>query len=78
VLAPTFVPGLLLQLPFAVLAYVVARVLLRAAARIGRALAGAVPAPRAALQFALAPVGPVVRLDAGRRLARAPPRVVVA
>jgi len=77
VLAPTFVPGLLLQLPFALLAYVVTRVLLRAAARIGRALAGAVPASRTAVQFALAPVAPVARLDAGRRLARAPPRVVV-
>lgn len=78
VLAPTFVPGLLLQLPFALLAYVVARALLRAAARIGRALAGAIPVSRTAVQFALAPVAPVVRLRAGRRLARAPPRVVVA
>jgi hypothetical protein len=77
VLAPTFVPGLLLQLPFALLAYLVARVLLRAAASIGRALAGAVPASRIVVQFALAPVAPVVRLEAGRRLARAPPRVVV-
>ena len=77
VLAPTFVPGLLLQLPFALLAYVVARLLLRAAARIGRALAPSVPALRNAVQFALAPVAPVVRLEAGRRLARAPPRVVV-
>ena len=78
VLAPTFVPGLLLQLPFALLAYVVARALLRAAARIGRAFVGAVPAPRTAVQFARAPFAPVVRLEAGRRLARAPPRAVVA
>jgi len=37
--APTFVPGLALQLPFALLAYVAARLLLRAAVRLGRALA---------------------------------------
>ena len=41
--APTFLPGLLLQLPFAALAYVVARLLLRTAERIGRRLAR--PAP---------------------------------
>ena len=77
VLAPTFVPGLLLQLPFGLLAYIVARALLRAAERIGHALAGTVPASPTAVQFAPAPVSPVVRLEAGRRLARAPPRVVV-
>jgi hypothetical protein len=37
--APTFVPGLLLQLPFALAAYVAARLLLRAARAVGRALA---------------------------------------
>jgi hypothetical protein len=37
--APTFLPGLVLQLPFAVAAYLVARLLLRAAERAGRALA---------------------------------------
>jgi hypothetical protein len=42
--APTFLPGLLLQLPFAAAAYVVARLLLRTAERIGRAFAR--PAPR--------------------------------
>jgi hypothetical protein len=36
---PTFLPGLALQLPFALLAYVAARLLLRAAVRLGRALA---------------------------------------
>lgn len=36
---PTFLPGLALQLPFALLAYVCARLLLRAAVRLGRALA---------------------------------------
>lgn len=35
---PTFLPGLALQLPFALLAYVVARLLLRAAVRLGRVL----------------------------------------
>jgi len=42
--APTFAPGLVLQLPFALAAYVIARLLLRAAERIGRAFA-AVPRP---------------------------------
>jgi hypothetical protein len=37
--APTFLPGLALQLPFAVLAFVAARMLLRAAAALGRLLA---------------------------------------
>jgi len=78
VLAPTFAPGLLLQLPFALLMYVVARVLLRAAERIGRALRRPAPRLRAALALAAAPVAPAVRLLAGRRLARAPPRVVPA
>jgi hypothetical protein len=35
---PTFLPGLGLQLPFALLAYAAARLLLRAAVRLGRAL----------------------------------------
>jgi hypothetical protein len=39
VLAPTFLPGLLLQLPIALIAYVAARLLLRTAERVGRALA---------------------------------------
>jgi hypothetical protein len=37
--APTFLPGLALQLPFALLAYVVTRLLLRVAAKVGRMLA---------------------------------------
>ena len=44
--APTFLPGLALQLPFGLAAYVVARLLLRAAERLGRALAPAPPPPR--------------------------------
>ena len=39
VLAPTFAPGLALQLPLALAAYIAARLLLKTAERIGRALA---------------------------------------
>jgi hypothetical protein len=53
--SPTFVPGLVLQLPFAGAAYVAARLLLRTAERVGRALA---PAPRPAARVA-APQLPV-------------------
>jgi hypothetical protein len=46
--APTFLPGLVLQLPVGALAYLAARLLLRTAVRIGRALAAAAPPrPRA-------------------------------
>jgi hypothetical protein len=38
-LAPTFIPGLLLQLPLALAAYIAARLLLKTAERVGRALA---------------------------------------
>ncbi len=78
VLAPTFLPGLLLQLPFALLMYVLARLLLRAAERIGRALRGAPAGVRTTIVFASAPAVPHVQSIRGRRLARAPPRVVVA
>jgi len=40
---PTFVPGLALQLPFALVAYVTARLLLRTAERAGRAVARVAP-----------------------------------
>ncbi len=78
VLAPTFLPGMLLQLPCALLMVVVARLLLRAAERIGLALARAVPSGARAHAFAQTPSAPPARLLAGRRLARAPPRVVLA
>jgi hypothetical protein len=78
VLAPTFAPGLLLQLPFALLMYLAARLLLRAAERIGQALRRPAPRPRALPEFAAAPVAPIVRLLAWRQLARAPPRAVPA
>jgi hypothetical protein len=42
-LAPTFVVGLALQLPFAALAYAAARLLLRSAERLGRALGPSSP-----------------------------------
>jgi hypothetical protein len=45
VAAPTFLPGLALQLPFGAAAYLVARLLLRVAERLGLALAPA-PPPR--------------------------------
>ena len=50
---PTFRAGLLLQLPFAALAYVVARVLLRTARTVG-ALLASLPLP--AVVFALGPL----------------------
>jgi hypothetical protein len=40
---PTFVPGLAFQLPFALLAYVIARLLLRTAEHAGRAVARVAP-----------------------------------
>jgi hypothetical protein len=76
--APTFLPGLALQLPFAALAYLVARFLLRTAERVGRVLAAPEPArprprPLPASRPALAPLAvrpPVI----SRRLAkRGPP-----
>lgn len=78
VLAPTFLPGLLLQLPFALLMYVLARLLLRAAERIGHALRGAPAGVRTKIVFASPPAAPHVRPARGRRFARGPPRVVVA
>jgi hypothetical protein len=46
-LAPTFLPGLLLQLPFGLVAYLAARLLLRTAQRVGEAFgARSLPAVR--------------------------------
>jgi hypothetical protein len=53
---PTFLPGLALQLPFAALAYLVARLLLRVAEEGGRAVARVAP-PRVGIA-ALAAVAP--------------------
>jgi hypothetical protein len=74
--APTFVPGLLLQLPFAVLAYLAARALLRAAEIVGRALASP-RRPRTTATFSTTIVVFRVRLHPSRRLARAPPVAAV-
>ena len=75
-LAPTFLPGLLLQLPFALAAYVAARVLLRTAEHVGRALvcpstaAGCIELVRSP-----APATLFVRHVPSSRDSRAPPRV---
>ena len=74
---PTFLPGLAFQLPFAVLAYLAARLLLRAAVALGRLLARPrVAAAQPVLLHAWNRVAP--RLQPGRRFApRGPPQVVV-
>jgi len=73
VAAPTFVPGLALQLPFALLAYLAARLLLRTAELVGRALA----APRLESVLPLVPArpsgAPGGAPPAGRRTSRGPP-----
>jgi hypothetical protein len=74
-LAPTFLPGLLLQLPCAVLMYVAARLLLRAAERIGLALAPTVASGGRSVVLPIEASAPPIRFFAGRRLARAPPRL---
>jgi hypothetical protein len=76
VLAPTFLPGLVLQLPLAFLAYAVARFLLRTAERLGRALAPVRLTPLLELAAA-APVEELfVRIAATSRTSRGPPQVV--
>jgi hypothetical protein len=78
VLAPTFRPGLLLQLPFALAAYVAARLLLRAAEHAGRALVPSLGAAEyAELVLAPAPATLLVRPVAASRDSRAPPRLAV-
>jgi hypothetical protein len=77
ILAPTFLPGLLLQLPFALAAYVAARLLLRAAERVGRAFAPSVRAAEYVELVTPAPAALPVRVVASSRDSRAPPRVAV-
>lgn len=75
VLAPTFLPGLALQLPFALAAYLVARMLLRAATALGLALAR----PRLARTsdvFGLGAEVSFVRALLRSIAPRGPPRVV--
>jgi hypothetical protein len=78
--APTFGPGLLLQVPFAVLAWLAARLLLRAATHAGRALASRPPVAAPVARVALAPAVVALPRTAalGRGLAkRGPPLPVV-
>jgi hypothetical protein len=75
--APTFLPGLALQLPFAVVAFVAARLLLRTAVELGRLLV-----PRERFVVRAAHVTPHLaavrgRLAASGCSARAPPCAVV-
>lgn len=78
---PTFLPGLLLQLPFAAAAFAVARFLLRAAVRIGAAVARrARPRlrPLAVARPAVIRTAPRVGVLALRRAERGPPLAFVA
>jgi hypothetical protein len=80
--APTFLPGLALQVPFAVAAYAVARILLRTVSVVGRLLGGrrTSPRPRRVQLPRLVPLS--VRVPrpaplAGAAAGRAPPRAGV-
>jgi hypothetical protein len=79
VLQPTFGAGLLLQLPFAFLAYLLARLLMRAARRVAPVLRGAsgrpAPARPALVWLPVAPLQAAGRVLAGGHLARGPPLV---
>lgn len=75
VLAPTFLPGIALQAPFAVAAYVAARLLLRAAERLGRMFT---ERPRSALvELVFTPTAAPAhsRLSSHRFASRGPPLV---
>lgn len=78
VLAPTFLPGLALQLPFGLAAYLVAHVLLRTAERIGLSLASPAPFPvgahRSSFTYTRIVLAPTPRSAVAPR---APPRVAV-
>ena len=73
--APTFLPGLALQLPFGLLAYLAARLLLRAAVAVGQLLR-AVPQSRAATRYRQFCNRVATRLQPGCSGARAPPFAV--
>lgn len=75
-LAPTFLPGLALQLPLAALAYLLARLLLRTAERIGRALAHVRTARAGEPLLAASLELPVLRLLLLGRTSRGPPPAV--
>jgi hypothetical protein len=73
---PTFLVGLVLQLPFALAAFLVARGLLTAAVAIGRVLGGGKRAPLATYELLappLVPASPRAAASACRHAARAPP-----
>jgi hypothetical protein len=74
VLAPTFLPGLALQLPFAVFAYAAARLLLRAARALGATFARR-PVRGLSFFFALPVLTPHAR-QVAPAIARGPPRSV--
>ena len=80
VLAPTFLPGFLLQAPFALASYATARLLLRAAERAGIALRPAAEHVRATAPLSAAPRRsarlPRRRVAAARLAKRGPPSVV--
>jgi hypothetical protein len=77
VLTPTLPVGLLLQVPFGLLAYLLARAVAHAAERVALALGFRQPAPRSRLPLpvaaALAAEPPLIRLLAFGRGERAPP-----
>ena len=80
---PTFAPGLALQLPFALLAYAAARLLLRTAERAGRAVARvAPPRPRLAPVVLAAPAAepplPRAALISSGHAKRGPPLLATA
>jgi hypothetical protein len=75
---PTFVPGLALQIPFALLAYAIARLLLRTAERAGRVVARVAPPRPRFVPIALAapaaePPLPRVALISSGLAKRGPP-----
>lgn len=75
--APTFLPGLALQLPFALLAYVMTRVLLRVAAKVGRLLSPeARPAAVAGVRHFCNRVATRLPPGCGLLAARGPPLAV--
>jgi len=79
--SPTFVPGLALQLPFAAVAYVIARLLLRTASAVGRLLGrrSGSPAPQHGLARLRRPVAarlPRLAPLAAAAAGRAPPLLV--
>ena len=79
-LAPAVLVGLVLQLPFALAGYALARLLLRASDRVRRALRRRPPARRAVTAVSFTVVGAEVQPATAlvsRRLGRAPPSLAV-